>query len=274
MEHLDQVLLNAALNDFSLLPWITVDYQRLARGLWGVLCEESLPLFLLCEVKVHEDGVVRLLDVHVDVGVADYGVDLREGAQRVGWPDLQVAVCAYLAAAKCLGLYDVLIVVAISAEGVPELKASILDCFLAHHEDHLSVRHASSQNDEGLIGFVLLLVDVAEVVSKQDSMLLEIAATKIEELLRSTEQIRVLLAKHIQVLDIGDHGDKSGCFFYRKLFIWISIQVNYFLRRLLRCEVSADKYAHSANILSKELDVLVLELALSSSLMQPLCAIV
>ena len=275
MEHLDQVLLDTALNDLSLLPWVAIDdLGQLASALWGVLREESLPLFLLREVEVHEDGVVRLLDVHVDVRVADDGVNLGQGAHRIIYPDLQVAACADCAAAECLLLSNVLVVVALTAEWVPQLEAAIRNRLLAHHKDHFSVRHTGAEHNEGHEGFVLLLVDVGEVVSKQDGMLLEIAATQVEELLRGAEQIWVLLAKHVQVLDVGDHGDESGCSLNSIAIARISIQVNYLFWRLLRCEVSADENAHTADVLSEELDVLILELALRAPFVEPLGAII
>ena len=76
MEHLNEVLLNPVLNHLGVLSWLRVPDLGLNGLLDFVLVQELLPVFRDTDVEVHQNRVVVLLHVGVDIRVADDAVDL------------------------------------------------------------------------------------------------------------------------------------------------------------------------------------------------------
>lgn len=163
-------------------------------------------------------------------------------------------------ATKLVGLDDIIEVIALASHWVPQLETTIRFVSLPHNKHHIAVRHTSAKNNIGLKLAALLLIDVAEVIGKDDGMLLVIASTKVKEFLRCRPEIRQVL-KHSQVFDIRDHRHKSGHTFDSILLIRILIKVDDCLRWFLRRDVTAKNDTLSSDIFAEQFDVRVLELA-------------
>ena len=144
LEHLDKVLLDPVLKYLRvLLRWHVLD-RGLTCRLNLVAGEELPPVLCFCEIKVHEDGVVRLLDVHPHVLAADDGVYLGQWTDRVIKADVKVVSLANGDAPEPVLLLLEGEVVALGSQGVPKLEAAGRIIALAHDEDHLAVGHASA----------------------------------------------------------------------------------------------------------------------------------
>ena len=136
LEHLDEVLLDAAFDDGCVFFRWAVDDWCLIGDLLGVCREEFLPVLSVRQVKVHQEWIVRLLDVDPDIGVADDRMYLPEWANRISQPDIQVTRTSHFDPTELVWLYDVMEVVALACQGVPQLEAPISHVPLTHHVDH------------------------------------------------------------------------------------------------------------------------------------------
>ena len=83
LEHLDEILLDATFDDRGVFLGRAVDDRDLVSDLWRVCGVEFLPCLGVCEVKVHQEWIVRLLDVDPDVVFTNDRMDLPERADRV-----------------------------------------------------------------------------------------------------------------------------------------------------------------------------------------------
>ena len=104
--------------------------------------EELLPVLYFREIKVHEDGVVRLLNVHPHVLATDDRVYLGQRTNRVIKANVKVVSLANGDAPEPVLFLLEGEVVALGSQGVPKLKAARRIISLAHDEDHLAVGHA------------------------------------------------------------------------------------------------------------------------------------
>ena len=104
--------------------------------------EELLPVLYFREIKVHEDGVVRLLNVHPHVLATDDRVYLGQRTNRVIKANVKVVSLANGDAPEPVLFLLKGEVVALGSQGVPKLKAARRIISLAHDEDHLAVGHA------------------------------------------------------------------------------------------------------------------------------------
>ena len=190
LEHLDEVLLDAAFDDGCVFFWWAVDDWGLVGDLLGVRGEELLPVLGVRQVKVHQKWVVRLLDIDPDISVANDRMDLPQWANGIRQPDIQVTRTSHFDPTELVWLYDVMEVVALASQWVPQLEAPISRISLTHHVDHQAVRQSASAHNIRLITFALFLVDVSEVVGEGDGVLLIIAPTQVKELLRGRPKIR------------------------------------------------------------------------------------
>ena len=187
LEHLDKVLLDARLNDLSVLFGSAVHDLTLLqdeRILDLISRKELLPLFRACKVEVHHDRIVDLLNVAPDVLAAHNAVDLSHWADRVLPSHLHVRLRLELDAEElALLVFFVLEEVALASQWVPQFKAAVFDRLLAHDVDEFARRHTITEDYERLVARFLHLIYVGEVVGQEYSVLFVVTAAQIEELL-------------------------------------------------------------------------------------------
>ena len=120
-------------------------------------------------------------------------MDLPQWANGIRQPDIQVTRTSHFDPTELVWLYDVMEVVALASQWVPQLKAPVSRISLTHHINHQAIRQSASAHNIRLITFALLLVNVAEVVGEDDGVLLVVAATQVEKLLRRRPQVGKVL---------------------------------------------------------------------------------
>lgn len=261
-----------------------------SRSLASLPVEKGGPLLGVVQVKAHEDWEVGRLDVHVDVVAADHCVNLLE---RAHWVSRSVHLQEGLRwAAPSRGCLLLLVEVAFAGARGPQLNAAppVLTALLARsqhpfaeHVHRVSLRHRLAEDYERpelsaliedaspLVFFSFVVVDEVEVIGKEDSMLLVVAATQIEELLAGSEKVRQV-AEHAQILDEGAHGDKPGAVFDRIIVVDIDEGVPW--RRDGR-QVPGNEHRPSLSVLSEDHDPWILEFLhhLESQCVDPSCAL-
>ena len=142
LEHLDKVLLDPVLEYLRvLLRWYVLN-RFLTCHLNLIAGKELPPALCLRQVEVHEDWVVRLLDVDPNILAADDGVYLGEGADWVIKANVKMVSLANGDAPEPVLFLLKGEVVTLASQGVPKLKAAGRIISLAHDEDHLAVWHA------------------------------------------------------------------------------------------------------------------------------------
>ena len=110
-------------------------------------------------------------------------MNLSEWADRVRQAHIQVTLLANFDSTELVVLDNVLEVIALTCQWIPKLETSFSLVSLAHHVDHVSIRHTVSENYVGLVAALLPLVDVREVVGEDDSVLFIVTTTEVKELL-------------------------------------------------------------------------------------------
>ena len=145
LEHLDKVLLDPVLKYLRVFLRLHV-FNRISLTchLNLIAGEELPPVLCFGQVKVHEDGVVRLLDINPHVLTADDGVYLCQGTDRVIKADVKMISLANGDAPEPVLFLLKGEVVTLGSQGVPKLKAAGRIICLAHDEDHLAVRHSGA----------------------------------------------------------------------------------------------------------------------------------
>lgn len=83
LEHFDEVLLDATFDDRGVVLGRAVDDRDLVGDLRRVCLIEFLPCLGVGEVKVHQEWIVRVLEVDPDVILANDRMNLPEWADRV-----------------------------------------------------------------------------------------------------------------------------------------------------------------------------------------------
>lgn len=117
---------------------------------------------------------------------------------------------------------------------------------------------------------IVFLVDVVEVVTQEDSVLLVISFTEVEELLVGAVEVGHVL-EFLQVLLERNKGDKSGYFLNRKLTVLL---VNSQIWRWdSRAQVSTQEDTLTINVFSPALDRSAFILFTSSEGYHPLTGI-
>ena len=82
----------------------------------------------------------------------------------------------------------------------------------AHYIGGSPLRVSKAQDHIGFkILSTLIMVYKVEVVAEKDGMLLNIACTEVQKLLRGAPEVWQLARESLVVLHQGDQGDESGC---------------------------------------------------------------
>ena len=115
----------------------------------------------------------------------------------------------------------------------------------------------------------MLFIDIAEVVGKDDGVLLVVSSTQVKKFLRRRPKIRQVL-EHAQIFDVRDHRNESGNTLDSILLtLRVLFKVDDVSRGLLRCDEAAQDNTLPLDVFPEELDVGTLVLRRLQAVVKP-----
>ena len=132
-------------------------------------------------------------------------------------------------------------------------------CKFSHDEDGVAFWISfSKDNIICVFSWILSIINVLEEVSKEDCMLFVITTSEVQELLARRKNIRHVF-EHCQVINKGNHRDKSGSFLDSEVVFHASFEVHNFQRRLDRSQESAQQDTFTVDVFTENSELAVLE---------------